>query len=216
MVLRKALLFSSMTIALVVLSPAASSAAATLQRPVIGLGQGTQTISLLTGAGTGANHGFLLGIGYFTGSGASTFALTGPNTYSVTGTGTLLTANGEMFLASSGTGTLPGTTSGTTSQTSTTVDTITGGTGRFAGRERPIHDLRQDHLCLDRRIHRDNYHSRLLGWIHQLSRSLASQTDRAACRETPFGCSRGNECSSRWQHLDPVSQWLGCLPGSED
>jgi hypothetical protein len=133
MVLRKALLFSSMAIALVVLSPAASSAAATLQRPVIGLGQGTQTINLLTGAGTGANHGFLLGIGYFTGSGTSTFALTGPNTYSVTGTGTLLTANGEVFLASSGTGTLPGTTSGSTSQTSTTVDTITGGTGRFAG-----------------------------------------------------------------------------------
>jgi hypothetical protein len=95
--------------ALVVLSPASPTAAIPTQRPVIGIGQGAQTISLVTGAGTGANHGFLLGIGFFTGSGTSTFVLTGPNTYSVTGTGTLVTANGDVFLASSGMGTLPGT-----------------------------------------------------------------------------------------------------------
>lgn len=133
MYLRKAPVFLSMTVALVLLGPSASAAAVdTVQRPVIGIGQGAQTISLVTGAASGANHGFLLGIGFFTGSGTSTYVLTGPNTYSVTGTGTLVTAKGDLFLSSAGTGTLPATTTGTRSL-ATTANSVIGGTGRFAG-----------------------------------------------------------------------------------
>jgi hypothetical protein len=130
MVLRRVLLLSSMAIALVVLSPvAATGAANATQRPVVGIAKGTTTVNLITGAGTTVNNGYLIGIGLFTGSSNSTFAYTSPNTFSSTGTGMLVTASGnELFITTSGTGTLNG-----TAVTSTTVDTITGGTGRFEG-----------------------------------------------------------------------------------
>jgi hypothetical protein len=130
MVLRRALLLSSMAITLVVLSPvAATGAANTTLRPVIGIAKGTTTVNLITGAGTTVNNGYLSGIGLFTGSSNSTFAYTSPNTFSSTGTGMFVTANGnELFVTTSGTGTLKG-----TAVTATTVDTITGGTGRFEG-----------------------------------------------------------------------------------
>jgi hypothetical protein len=130
MVLRRALLLSSMVVALVVLGPAgATGAANAIQRPVLGIAKGTTTVNLNTGAGTTVNIGYFLGIGLFLGSSNSTFAYTGPNTFSSTGTGTLVTANGnELFISTSGTGTLNG-----TAVTATTVDTITGGTGRFEG-----------------------------------------------------------------------------------
>jgi hypothetical protein len=133
--LRRARVLSSMAtilgvLALVVLSPVAATAAGNvMQRPVIGIANGTTTVSLITGAGTTVNHGYLLGIGLFTGSSNSTFAYTSPNTFSSTGTGTLITASGnELFVTTSGTGTLNG-----TAVTATTVDTITGGTGPFEG-----------------------------------------------------------------------------------
>ena len=132
MVLRRVLLFSSsMALALVVLSPvAANGASNAMQRPVMGIGEGSTTVNLDTGAGTGESHGVLLGIGFFTASGTSTYVFTGPNTFSSTATGTLVTGNGsELFVTSAQTGTL----NGTASATSTTTDTITGGTGRFAG-----------------------------------------------------------------------------------
>jgi hypothetical protein len=130
MVLRRVLLLSSLVIAVVVLGPAgATGAANAVQRPVLGIAKGTTTVNLITGAGTTVNIGYFLGIGLFTGNSNSIFAYTGPNTFSSTGTGTLVTANGnDLFITTSGTGTLKG-----TAVTATTVDTITGGTGRFEG-----------------------------------------------------------------------------------
>jgi hypothetical protein len=130
MLLRRVLLLSSLVIAVVVLGPAgATGAENAVQRPVLGIAKGTTTVNLITGAGTTVNNGYLLGIGLFTGNSNSTFAYTGPNTFSSTGTGMLVTANGnDLFITTSGTGTLKG-----TAVTATTVETITGGTGRFEG-----------------------------------------------------------------------------------
>ena len=129
MVLRRFLLFSCMAIALVVLSPAGAEAANAIQRPILGIAKGSTTVNLTTGAGTTVNDGYLLGIGLFNASSSSTFAYTGPNSFSGTGTGSLVTANGnELFVTTAVTGTLNG-----SAVTARTVDTITGGTGRFVG-----------------------------------------------------------------------------------
>ena len=130
MVLRRVLLVSSFAITLVALSPSGPTAAANpAPRPIFGIAKGTTTVNLVTGAGTTVNQGFLLGIGLFTGNSSSTFAYTGPNTFSSTGSGTLATPNGnELYVTSAGTGTMNG-----TAVSPTTVDTITGGTGRFDG-----------------------------------------------------------------------------------
>jgi fibronectin-binding autotransporter adhesin len=129
--LRRILLLSA--IAVGVLSPVgiagAAGAANTVHRPILGIAKGTTTVNLNTGAGTTVNLGYFLGIGLFLGSSKSTFSYTSATAFSATGTGTLLTANGnELFFTSSGTGTLTG-----TDVAATTVDTITGGTGRFKG-----------------------------------------------------------------------------------
>jgi hypothetical protein len=129
MVLRRFLVFSCMALALVVLSPAGAGAANAIRRPILGIAKGTTTVNLTTGAGTTVNDGYLLGIGLFNASSSSTFAYTGPNTFSGTGTGSLVTANGnELFVTTAVTGTLNG-----SAVTARTVDTITGGTGRFVG-----------------------------------------------------------------------------------
>jgi len=131
MVLRRFLLFStSMAIALVIFSPVgAAGSANAIQHPIIGIAKGSTTVDLTTGAGTTENNGYLLGIGLFNASSSSTFAYTGPNTFSGTGTGSLVTANGnELFVTTAVTGTLSG-----SAVTARTVDTITGGTGRFVG-----------------------------------------------------------------------------------
>src|ERR1700722_14147846 len=112
MVLRRLLLFSSMTIALVVLSPfgaAGAGAATAIQHPILGIAKGITTVNLTDGAGTTVNDGYLLGIGLFNASSSSTFAYTGSNAFSGTGTGSLVTANGnELFVTTAVTGTLSG------------------------------------------------------------------------------------------------------------
>ena len=119
-----------MAIALVVLGPVgAAGAANAMPRPILGIAKGTTTVNLTTGAGTTVNNGYLLGIGLFNASSSSTFAYTGPNAFSGTGAGSIVTANGnEMFVTTAVTGTLKG-----SAVTARTVDTITGGTGRFVG-----------------------------------------------------------------------------------
>jgi hypothetical protein len=130
MILRRILLVSSLAVALGVIGPVATAGAAnTVNRPILGIARGTTTVDLVSGAGTTVNVGYFLGIGVFLGSSNATFAYTSATAFSATGTGTLLTANGnELFFTSSGTGTLSG-----AAVTATTVDTIIGGTGRFAG-----------------------------------------------------------------------------------
>jgi hypothetical protein len=130
-ILRKVLLLVSMVIGALALSPPGSAGAASEEQrpiPILGIAKSTTTVNLNTGAGTTVNYGYLLGIGLFFGVSSSTFAHTGATTFSGTGSGTLVTASGELFYTSSAFGTL-----GQSSVTSRTVDTITGGTRRFAG-----------------------------------------------------------------------------------
>ncbi len=100
-----------------------------MQGPILGLARGTTAVNLATGAGTTVNNGYRLGIGLFSASSSSTFAYTGPNTFSGTGAGSVVTTGGnELFVTTAVTRTLNG-----SAVTAGTVDTITGGTGRFVG-----------------------------------------------------------------------------------
>jgi len=111
------------------LSPSAAPAAHGTVRPLTGTGTGTTTISLLTGAATADFTGHLSPLGAETGHDTLTFTLTGASTFTYTGTRTAMAANGDkLFSAITGKGTLTRTTA-----KSTESDTITGGTGRFAG-----------------------------------------------------------------------------------
>jgi hypothetical protein len=128
---RRLAFFSGLVLAVVAMSPAAAMGAAKgTDRPLKGTGTGTNTVNLATGAATNVSFLHLSHLGAVTGSGVQTITLTGPNTFSFTGAGTTVAANGdELFATTSGTGML----TSTGSAAATTVNTITGGTGRFAG-----------------------------------------------------------------------------------
>ena len=73
--------------------------------------------------------GHLSPLGADTGYDNLTFTLTGPSTFTYTGTRTFVAANGDtLFSAITWQGTFT-----STATHSTETDTITGGTGRFAG-----------------------------------------------------------------------------------
>ena len=128
MSLRKLILISGLVLAVVAMSPAAAMGAAKgTDRPLKGMTTSTTTINLITGAGTSVSSGHMSHLGAVTGSQSAQFALVGPNGFSFTGTLTTVAANGDkLFTNVSGAGTL-----GPPIQ-STAVNTITGGTGRFA------------------------------------------------------------------------------------
>jgi len=122
-------LLAGVVLAVTALSRTATPAAHGTARPLTGTGTGTTTIDLLTGAATADFTGHLSPLGAETGSDNLTFTLTGPSTFTFTGTRTFMAANGDkLFSAITGTGTFTRTTAH-----STETDTITGGTGRFAG-----------------------------------------------------------------------------------
>lgn len=111
------------------LSPSAAPAAHGITQPLTGTGTGTMTLNLTTGAATADFAGHLSPLGADTGYDNLTFTLTGPSTFTYTGTRTFVAANGDkVFSAITGKGTFTRTTGH-----STETDTITGGTGRFAG-----------------------------------------------------------------------------------
>lgn len=115
--------------AVTVLSPSAAPTAHGAARPLTGEGTGTLTLNLATGAAGSDFSGHLSPMGAETGYDNLTFTPTGPSTFSYTGTRTFVAANGDkLFSAVSGKGTLTRSTG-----KSTETDTITGGTGRFAG-----------------------------------------------------------------------------------
>lgn len=115
--------------AVTALIPAAAPAAHGITQPLTGMGTGTLTLNLTTGAATADFAGHLSPLGADTGYDNLTFTLTGPSTFTYTGTRTFVAANGDkVFSAISGRGTFTRTTAH-----STETDTITGGTGRFAG-----------------------------------------------------------------------------------
>jgi hypothetical protein len=122
-------LLAGVVLAVIALSRPTAPAAHGSARPLTGTGSGTMTLNLLTGAAAAHFSGHLAPLGADTGYDNLTLTVTGPSTFSYTGTRTFVAANGDkVFSAITGKGTL----SRTTAQ-STETDTITGGTGRFAG-----------------------------------------------------------------------------------
>lgn len=120
-----AIILAGVLLAVTALSRPAAPAAHGTARPFTG----TMTLDLLTGAATADFTGHLSPLGADTGYDNLTFTLTGPGTFSYTGTRTFVAANGDkVFSAITGKGTFTRTTA-----KSTETDTITGGTGRFAG-----------------------------------------------------------------------------------
>ena len=128
MQLRKLVLLSGLVLAGVVMTPAAATGAAKgTGRPLTGTLATTTTISLVTGVASNVSSGQISGLGQVSGSSDEQFVLVPANGFMWTGTGTVIAANGDkLFTTISGAGTF-----GPPLQ-STRVDTITGGTGRFA------------------------------------------------------------------------------------
>jgi hypothetical protein len=122
-------LLAGVLLAVTALSRPAVPAAHGTTRPFTGTGTGTMTLNLLTGAATSDFTGHLSPLGADTGYDTLTFTLTGASTFTYTGTRTFAAANGDkVFSNITGKGTFTRTTAH-----STETDTITGGTGRFAG-----------------------------------------------------------------------------------
>jgi hypothetical protein len=120
---------AGLVLAITALTRPAAPAAHGAPRPLAGTGTGTMALNLLTGAATSDFTGHLSPLRADTGHDDLTFTITGASTFSYTGTRTFVAANGdELFSAITGSGTLTRTTAH-----STETDTITGGTGRFAG-----------------------------------------------------------------------------------
>jgi hypothetical protein len=117
-------------LAVTAISPAAALGAAKgTDRPLKGTSTGSLTATLVTGAATSSFTGHLSHLGAITGGDIATLTATGPTTFTYTGTDTLVAANGdELFSTFTGSGVF---TSATTAESSQ-VNTITGGTGRFA------------------------------------------------------------------------------------
>lgn len=123
------LLAGVIAFAVTAMSPSAAPAAHGTVRPLTGTGTGTMTLNLTTGAATSGFTGHLSPLGADTGYDNLAFTLTGPSTFTYTGTRTFVAANGDkLFSAITGKGTFT-----STAAHSTETDTITGGTGRFAG-----------------------------------------------------------------------------------
>jgi hypothetical protein len=127
MPLRKLIVLSCLVLAVVAMTPAAAMGAAKgTDRPLTGTTTGTETINLITGAGTGMTSGQFSLLGAVQNGNDLQFTLVGTNGFSFTGTETDVAANGDkLFQTISGEGSI-----GPPEQSSS-VNTITGGTGRF-------------------------------------------------------------------------------------
>ena len=114
--------------------PTALGAAKGTDRPLRGTSSSTTTVNIATVTGTSDGTGRVSHLGRIALHVVATSgAITGPNTFSLGGTASLVAANGDrLFLTVTGTGTFTGITVGSRIET-TTVYTVTGGTGRFAG-----------------------------------------------------------------------------------
>ena len=133
MPLRRLIFLASLVLALAAISPSAALAAAHgTNRPLTGTATGTTTLTFIAPGVADATSGFtghLSHLGAETGQDELTIIATSASTFAYTGTRTFVAANGdEVFSAITGSGTFTPTTA-----QSTEKDTITGGTGRFAG-----------------------------------------------------------------------------------
>ena len=130
MSLRRFVFLTGLVLALAATSPSAALAAANgTDRPLTGTNTGTGTLNLDTGAQTVNFSGQLSHLGADSGHADLTITFTSDSTFTYTGTRPFVAANGdEVFSAVMGSGT-----SAPPTGESTETDTITGGTGRFAG-----------------------------------------------------------------------------------
>lgn len=130
MSLRRFAFLTGLVLALAATSPSAALAAAHgTDRPLTGTNIGTGTLDPDTGVQTVSFSGHLSHLGADTGDADLTLTFTSASTFTYTGTRTFVAANGdEVFSAVTGSGT-----STPPAAESTETDTITGGTGRFAG-----------------------------------------------------------------------------------
>jgi hypothetical protein len=122
-----------LVLALAAISPSAALAAAHgTNLPLTGTATGTTTLTFIAPSIAEATSGFtghLSHLGAETGQDELTITATSASTFTYAGTRTFVAANGdEVFSAITGSGTFTSTTA-----QSTENDTITGGTGRFAG-----------------------------------------------------------------------------------
>jgi hypothetical protein len=124
MPLRRLTFLACLVLAVAVVSAALAAAHGTA-RPLTGTGTGTITVNLATGAATADGTGYISHLGAFTGHVDLMFTFSGAR-FTYTGTGTDVAANGDKLFFSVKA-------SGTIGSTDTETDTITGGTGRFAG-----------------------------------------------------------------------------------
>jgi hypothetical protein len=129
MTLRRLVFVSALVLAVTALGPAAAQGAAKgPDRPLRGAGTSTAIINLATGTGAVDGAGYLTHLGWYTAHTDDTsFTLTG-NTFVIAGTATFVAPNGDKIfttVATNGTVTATG-------SVSTSVNTITGGAGRFA------------------------------------------------------------------------------------
>jgi hypothetical protein len=133
MSLRRLIFLASLVLAVAAMSPSAALAAAHgTNRPLTGTATGSTTLTFIAPGVADATSGFtghLSHLGAETGQDELTIIATSASTFAYTGTRTFVAANGdEVFSAITGSGTFTPTTA-----QSTEKDTITGGTGRFAG-----------------------------------------------------------------------------------
>lgn len=126
---------SGAVVAVTMLAPATTHAATNdADRPLSGKTSGQTTFSLLTPSESSSDAtGEVSHLGStFQQNEITSFVLTGPNSFTDTAITTLVAANGDRLIVHfSGSGTFTGISVGSTTQQSG-VDTITGGTGRFA------------------------------------------------------------------------------------
>jgi hypothetical protein len=141
MSIRRLVVFSALVAVIVVIVPAAALAGAdgagrgprphqpqrAIDRPLRGRSTGINTVNLQSGAATYESSGHLSHLGAVTNTGIQTMSFIG-DTIRFTGTGTTVASNGDQLFT-----TFSGTAMVTSTAAATTVNTITGGTGRFAG-----------------------------------------------------------------------------------
>ena len=129
MSIRKLITLAGLALAVVAISPASAPAkAGGTDRPVKGTSSGTVSLNVLTGAFTADAAGVGTHLGEYTVAIEGTVAITPEGAFG-SGTATIVAANGDQM---TGTVTLATPGQPSVAHTTTSVMTVTGGTGRFA------------------------------------------------------------------------------------
>ena len=183
--LRTAVVSAGLALAVAVLSPSAAVAnKGGTDRPIKDDETGTSVLNLLTGAFVADTTGVESHLGRVASHQEGVVTTTGPTTFTVTGSEIKVAANGdELFETFSGSGTLDA--AGVA--TGPVVVTYTGGTGRFADRQRIGNRSVQPSAYLDSWDDGDVRHQRLVERHDQLLNPgwLRSGSERPVAVEIP-------------------------------